>query len=303
MLSFRLTPALVALALGAASTWPIPAAADPGEREWVRRYKEQQAERREAQRREGERAPRPAPTPPGLRGPSERPAPDAHRPPRGRDDARGERHRSPHWNHGSHWNNDPWNRDRRGWDDGRRGWDHAPRYHYHAAPRYRPGHHVPRLSPGAHVSLHFGRHYWFDNGYWYTPASNGYVLVRPPGGVYLHALPPGYTLVRVGPTVYYQANGVYYTAAPSGGYMVAEVASQDDPDDRYQPPMVYPARGQSPEQQGTDEYECHVWAVDRAGFDPTLAGLGQGPEGDEVLRGNYVRALTACLEGRGYSVR
>ncbi len=25
--------------------------------------------------------------------------------------------------------------------------------------------------------------------------------------------------------------------------------------------------------------------------------------GDAVLRGNYTRAYTACLEGRGYSVR
>ena len=284
MFSYHLKPVLLALALGTVSAWPALSAADPGEREWVRRYKEQQAERREAQRREGERAPRPAPAPPGLRGPTERPAPEAHRPPRGHDHDRGDRHRSRHW------------------DDHRDPWSHTPRHHYHSPPAYRPGHYVHRLNPDAHVSLHFGRHYWFDNGYWYTPGPSGFVLVHPPAGVYLNALPPGYTLIRVGPNVYYQANGVYYSAAPSGGYQVVEVAPAED-DGRYEPPMVYPARGQSAEQQSTDEYECHRWAVGRAGFDPTLAALGQGPGGDEVSHGNYRRALTACLEGRGYSVR
>lgn len=31
---------------------------------------------------------------------------------------------------------------------------------------------------------------------------------------------------------------------------------------------VYPAQGQSPEQQQTDEAECHIWAVQQSGFDP-----------------------------------
>lgn len=34
---------------------------------------------------------------------------------------------------------------------------------------------------------------------------------------------------------------------------------------------VYPANGQSPEQQQQDEYECHAWAVSESGFDPTQA--------------------------------
>lgn len=31
---------------------------------------------------------------------------------------------------------------------------------------------------------------------------------------------------------------------------------------------VYPAKGQSPEQQKTDEGECHTWAVQQSGYDP-----------------------------------
>ncbi|MGI9493545.1 MAG: YMGG-like glycine zipper-containing protein [Geminicoccaceae bacterium] len=31
---------------------------------------------------------------------------------------------------------------------------------------------------------------------------------------------------------------------------------------------IYPNQGQSPEQQQTDQGECHVWAVQETGFDP-----------------------------------
>ena len=34
-------------------------------------------------------------------------------------------------------------------------------------------------------------------------------------------------------------------------------------------PYVYPAKGQSPEQQQKDQYECHQWAVQQTGFDPS----------------------------------
>jgi hypothetical protein len=33
--------------------------------------------------------------------------------------------------------------------------------------------------------------------------------------------------------------------------------------------FVYPAKGQSPEQQKKDEGECHVWAVQQSKYDPT----------------------------------
>lgn len=32
--------------------------------------------------------------------------------------------------------------------------------------------------------------------------------------------------------------------------------------------VVYPAKGQKPEQQKKDEGECHVWAVDNSKYDP-----------------------------------
>lgn len=297
MLSNSMKPLLVALMTAACTAWPAGSLAESA------RLKEQPAEHRDGRSR-GD--PNRYHQPPRLRSPVERPAPDTRRPPRQRDDHHRGGDRGERRGRGDHDDRDGRRHPR--WDDrddDRRRWSHAPRHHHyyhhhHYPPRH--GRHVHRPGPRAHLSLHFGQRYWFDDGYWYTPGSSGYVLVRPPAGVYLHALPAHYTLVRVGPHVYYHVNGVYYAAAPGGGYQVVEVPDDDAPAP-YQPPMVYPARGQSPEQQSSDEYECHAWAVERAGFDPTLAPLGQGPQGDEVLRGNYRRALTACLEGRGYTVK
>jgi hypothetical protein len=65
--------------------------------------------------------------------------------------------------------------------------------------------------------------------------------------------------------------------------------------------MIYPKNGQSKEQQAADQFECHNWAKGQTGFDPTQPGGGAGPNAD-AARGNYDRAMSACLQGRGYQV-
>lgn len=60
---------------------------------------------------------------------------------------------------------------------------------------------------------------------------------------------------------------------------------------------VYPAAGQSEAQTADDRYQCHVWAADRSGHDPTL---GTGTRGDAE---SYTRAFSACMEGRDYVVK
>jgi hypothetical protein len=66
---------------------------------------------------------------------------------------------------------------------------------------------------------------------------------------------------------------------------------------------VYPRNGQTQEQQSADRYECHSWAKGQTGFDPTQPAPG-GPSGDSgAQRAQYQRAITACLEARGYSVK
>jgi hypothetical protein len=46
------------------------------------------------------------------------------------------------------------------------------------------------------------------------------------------------------------------------------------------PVMVYPANGQTPEQLDRDKYECHVWAVQQSGFDPSRSDV---PPGERVV--------------------
>jgi hypothetical protein len=60
---------------------------------------------------------------------------------------------------------------------------------------------------------------------------------------------------------------------------------------------VYPAAGQSEAQLAEDRYQCHVWAADQSGHDPTL-GAGSRDEAAD-----YGRAFTACMEGRHYVVK
>jgi Glycine-zipper domain len=136
--------------------------------------------------------------------------------------------------------------------------------------------------------------------------------------------------------------------------------------------FVYPLKGQSQEKQDKDRYECHRWAVQQTGFDPSRVNPGHADYLDpqpyrrsqaHVLKGgtrgaalgavggaitgnagkgaaagaamgglagafrrrderrqqetqrraaansaasqqkNYIRAISACLEGRGYSVK
>ena len=63
--------------------------------------------------------------------------------------------------------------------------------------------------------------------------------------------------------------------------------------------FVYPGRGQSQAQLAADRSQCNSWAVGASGYDPDLK-VHRNPETGPI---EYGRALSACLEGRGYTVR
>ncbi|HEX3396218.1 MAG TPA: outer membrane beta-barrel protein [Steroidobacteraceae bacterium] len=67
--------------------------------------------------------------------------------------------------------------------------------------------------------------------------------------------------------------------------------------------LIYPKNGQTQEQQSADRYACHSWAQGQTGFDPTEPNSGASPSDLASRRSNYRRAMSACLEARGYSVR
>lgn len=65
--------------------------------------------------------------------------------------------------------------------------------------------------------------------------------------------------------------------------------------------MVYPAKGQSNEQLSKDRYECHLWAVQQSGFDPSNAQANQAnpppQQKGEVLRGGARGAAAGAAIG------
>lgn len=87
----------------------------------------------------------------------------------------------------------------------------------------------------------------------------------------------------------------YQPVAPTGD--PAAAPAPNSVDNRH----IDPQNGRSPEQQWSDRYACQNWAATQSGFDPTKRASGSSV--DTSRRGDYLRAFTACLEGRGYSVR
>ena len=132
------------------------------------------------------------------------------------------------------------------------------------------GHEVRSL-PREHSVVRVGRErFLYHHGVFYRPGRNGaYVVVRPPVGARVAYLPPGYISFGYGPRRYFYYGATYYL--------------WDAP--------------RREEQRERDRYECYLWASDQSGFDPG------SDEPDQDGQRDYRRALSACLEGRGYTVK
>lgn len=66
-------------------------------------------------------------------------------------------------------------------------------------------------------------------------------------------------------------------------------------------PFVYPAEGQSAEQQGQDKYQCYLWAKDQTGVDPakpvSAAAPASSPRRGGALRGAVIGAGVGAIGG------
>jgi len=188
--------------------------------------------------------------------------------------------------------------------------------------RYNHGHYYPRHGevvaelPGGYRTFYHGGHpFFFVGGVWYAPGPAGFIVTVPPVGLVVSVLPPFATTVWIGGAPYYYANDVYYQWQPGvnsyevvapppgadqpGAPPAAPTAGQAPGDDFF----VYPKNGQTQEQQSQDRYECHAWASNQTGFDPTKPGGGVAPDQNGAKRDQYRRAMTACLDARGYTVQ
>jgi hypothetical protein len=153
------------------------------------------------------------------------------------------------------------------------------------------------------VVVHGGSRYYFSGGAWYRPQGPRFSVIMPPIGLFIPFLPPYYATIWLGGIPYYYANEVYY-AHRGNGYVVVEppkeeVSQAPPPADQM---FVYPRMGQSKQQQDDDRYACHQWAANQSGFDPTQPP-GGSPDQKIEKRADYQRAISACLDGRGYTVK
>ena len=168
--------------------------------------------------------------------------------------------------------------------------------------RYYPIGYRVRTLPRGYFSLSYGNgRYYYHSGVYYRRHGSNYIVVRAPRGAYINVLPYGYRTFYFGGIPYFYASGVFYNW--NNRYRAYEVVERPDSLDGLEEEQVadarevfvYPARGQTTEQTSQDRYECYLWAVDQTGFDP-----GSEERGDVA---GYRRALEACLEGRGYTVK
>jgi hypothetical protein len=175
---------------------------------------------------------------------------------------------------------------------------------YHHDHYYPPRGYVVASVPSGSISVAFGgSQYFFHGGVWFRPVSGRFVVITPPIGVVVPVLPPAYVTLSIGGLPYYYANGVYYAATPGQGYTVV---SPPPGADSAQPtsaapttpppapsgpvaPIIYPRNGQSSAQTEADRQACYSWA-----------SAQPGAAADESV---FERAVTACMDGRGYTLR
>ena len=172
---------------------------------------------------------------------------------------------------------------------------------------------VPVL-PHEHFEAQYeGRRYYFARGVWYRQRGPGFVAVDPPLGLFVPILPPEYTTLWVGGVPYYFADRVYYVnRGPVRGYevvaappdeFVARASAAAAPPPTGSQLFLYPDRGQSPARQRADRSACRAWAMRKTGFDPAIAQTAAVSARSAARRADFDRAIEACLEGRGYTVR
>lgn len=181
--------------------------------------------------------------------------------------------------------------------------------------RYRHDRQYPRRGymtkrlPFRRPPIRYRNHdYFFQRGIWYRPSGSRFTVVVPPFGIVVPNLPSFYTTLWVGNIPYYYANDIYYTWQSSrNGYVVTEpprnLVEEEEPPLMADELFIYPKNGQSERQQADDRYGCHRWSVSQTDYDPTFPVENISVSNLSHRREDYQRAMRACLEGRGYSVR
>ncbi len=111
------------------------------------------------------------------------------------------------------------------------------------------------------------------------------------------------------PPAYYYPPPAYYSPPPPYYYPPpGEVSQAPTNKDSQAPPMggqvfIYPRQGQSQEKLESDRNGCHSWAVGQTGYDPTKMSPSMPLDQRAQKSADFLRAMGACLDARGYSMR
>ncbi len=131
---------------------------------------------------------------------------------------------------------------------------------------------------------------WGLSPYYYPP---DYYYYPPPPYYYP---PPEYSYP---PPPYYYPPPEYSYPPPALDSQEPPPASQGSGGRMF----IYPRQGQSEEKKAEDFDKCHGWAVGQTGFDPSKPPAG-APDAQTIQKsGDYFRAISACLDAQGYTVR
>jgi len=116
-----------------------------------------------------------------------------------------------------------------------------------------------------------GYPYYYADGEYYAPTTNGYMVVNPQSQ---------------------DVNAQSQAASPQTGQQ-----STVEPSTKL---FIYPRNGQNEKQQADDRYQCNSWAVGQTGYDPTKPADATS---SLQKKADYQRAMGSCLDARGYSVK
>ena len=170
--------------------------------------------------------------------------------------------------------------------------------------QHRVGHRVANL-PNGRTGIRVGRNnYYYHGGNFYRPRHSSYIVVAAPIGARVHSLPRGYVSFGIGSRHYSYVNATFFlwdrerseyivVEEPEGAAAAMTSAQPEEPTKLF----VYPKQRQTQQQTDRDRYECYLWSATESNYDPTYT--------DQPLANlaDYNRAMSACLEGRGYTVK
>ncbi len=178
----------------------------------------------------------------------------------------------------------------------------------HAAVPARVGHGVVRPPSSGHGYRHAGyrgsRH--VGNHGWSYPWRSSLWLVAPPIGLTIPFLPYDYRSFWIGERPYFDADEVHVERV-EGGFRSAEPdRGRAAPTPRYVRPatpaptdelVITPRNQQTATQLSFDRIDCERAAITATGFDPAAAAI------EAVRKADFVKAVSSCLEAKGYSVK